>query len=46
MGRHQISYIDIAADVLLIVNAIFLLRIINIIYHNQKDKSFQLHKEN
>ena len=43
---NQISYIDIAADVLLIVNAIFLLRIINIIYHNQKDKSFQLHKEN
>lgn len=43
---NQISYIDIVADVLLIVNAIFLLRIINIIYHNQKDKSFQLHPEN
>ena len=42
----QLSYIDIVADVLLIVNAIFLLRIINIIYHNQKDKSFQLHQEN
>ena len=43
---NQISYIDIVADVVLIVNAIFLLRIVNIIYHNQKDKSFQLHQEN
>jgi hypothetical protein len=43
---NQISYIDIVTDVLLIINAIFLLRIINIIYHNQKDKSFQLHQEN
>ena len=43
---NQISYIEIVADVLLIVNAIFLLRIINIIYLNQKDKSFQLHQEN
>ncbi|MDC0073205.1 DUF4328 domain-containing protein [Gammaproteobacteria bacterium] len=43
---NQISYIDIVVDVLFIVNAIFLLRIINIIYHNQKDKSFQLHQEN
>ncbi|MDC3150303.1 DUF4328 domain-containing protein [SAR86 cluster bacterium] len=43
---NQISYIDIFSDVLLIVNAIFLLRIINIIYLNQKDKSFQLHKVN
>ena len=42
----QISNIDIVSDVLLIVNAIFLLRIVNIIYHNQKDKNFQLHKEN
>ena len=43
---NQLSYIDIVADVLLIVNAIFLLRIINIIYHNQKDKNFKLHEEN
>ena len=43
---NQISYIDIVTDVLLIINAIFLFRIINIIYHNQKDKSFQLHQEN
>ena len=43
---NQISYIDIVADILLIINAIFLLRIVNIIYNNQKDKSFQLHQEN
>tara|TARA_B100001057_G_scaffold240019_1_gene240383 strand:+ start:301 stop:861 length:561 start_codon:yes stop_codon:yes gene_type:complete len=43
---NQISYIDIVTDVVLIVNAVFLLRIVNIIYHNQKDKSFQLHQEN
>jgi len=43
---NQISYIDIGTDVVLIVNAIFLLRIVNIIYQNQKDKSFQLHQEN
>ena len=43
---NQISYIDIVTDVLFIVNAIFLLRIVNIIYHNQKDKNFKLHEEN
>ena len=43
---NQISYIDIVTDVLFIVNAIFLLRIVNIIYHNQKDKNFILHEEN
>lgn len=43
---NEISYIDIVIDVVLIVNAIFLLRIVNIIYHNQKDKNFQLHEEN
>ena len=42
---NQISYIDIAADILLIINAIFLLKIINIIYRNQKDKSFYLTKK-
>ena len=43
---NQISYIDIVTDIVLIFNAICLLRIINIIYHNQKDKSFQLRQEN
>jgi len=43
---NTLSYIDIVVDILLIINAIFLSRIVNIIYHNQKDKSFQLHKEN
>lgn len=43
---NQISYIDIVTDILLIINAIFLLRIVNTIYNNQKDKSFQLHLEN
>ncbi len=43
---NQISYIDIVADLLIIVNAIFLLRIVNVIYHNQKDKNFKLHEEN
>jgi len=42
---NQISYIDIVTDILLIINAIFLLRIVNTIYSNQKDKSFQLHPE-
>ena len=42
---NQISYIDIVADILLIVNGIFLLRIINIIYLNQKDKNFKLHQQ-
>ncbi len=37
----QISYVNIIADILLIINAIFLLRIINIIYLNQKDKIFK-----
>ena len=39
---NQISYIDIAADILLIINAAFLLKIVNIIFKNQKDKIFQL----
>lgn len=43
---NQISYIDIVTDVILIVNAIFLLRIVDIIYHNQKDKNFQLREVN
>ena len=43
---NLISYIDIVADGILIVNAIFLLRIVNIIYLNQKDKNFQLQEAN
>jgi len=40
---NQISYVDIVADILLIINAIFLLKILDTIYNNHKDKSFQLH---
>ena len=43
---NQISYIDIGADVLLIINAVFLLRIVNTIYSNHKDKNFKLHSGN
>ena len=43
---NLISYIDIVVDILLIINAIFLLRIVNTIFNNQKDKNFKLHLEN
>ena len=39
---NQISYIDITADILLIINAFFLLKIVKIIFDNQKDKKFEL----
>ena len=38
---NQISYFDIGADTLLIINAFFLLRIVNTIFNNQKDKNFK-----
>tara|TARA_R110002126_G_scaffold29607_1_gene97681 strand:- start:588 stop:1184 length:597 start_codon:yes stop_codon:yes gene_type:complete len=41
---NQIAYIDITADVLLIINAFFLLRIVGTIFNNQKGKNFQLKK--
>lgn len=43
---NQISYGEIVSDVFLIVNAVFFLKILNVIYLNQKDKSFQLRQKN
>ena len=38
----QASTLDIVTDVILIINAIFLLKIVNIVSENQKDKEFHL----
>jgi hypothetical protein len=38
----QLSYIAISSDTLLIINAFFLLRIVNTIFNNQKDKNFSM----
>lgn len=43
---NQIFYIDITADIVLIINAFFLLRIVKTIFNNQKDKNFQLNPAN
>ena len=37
---NQISYIDISSDILLIINAFFLLRIVDTIFNNHKDVNF------
>jgi hypothetical protein len=40
----QISYIDISSDTLLIINAFFLLRIVDTIFNNHKDVNFEMKK--
>ena len=43
---NLLSYVDIAADILFIANSFALLKIIEILYNNQKDKNFKLDLEN
>ena len=40
----QLSYIDISADTCLIINAFFLLRIVDTIFNNHKDVNFEMNK--
>ena len=42
----QLSYVDIGADFLFILNSFALLRIVSAIYKNHKDKNFKLSPEN
>jgi hypothetical protein len=42
---NQISYVDMASDFVLIINALALLNILNTIYKNHQDKIFKLHPE-
>jgi len=42
---NLLSYIDIGGDILFIANSFALLKIIEIIYNNQKDKNFKLDLE-
>ena len=43
---NELSYIDLCADFLFIVNAFALLKIVEIVYNNQKDKNYKLSSEN
>ena len=43
---NLLSYVDIAADILFIANSFALLKIVEILYNNQKDKNFKLDIEN